>query len=357
MSIFNDLFSFRGRLVRRALVIPAMIAAGAYLAACDDHHGAGSGTQTSGDLVWQVKTVTDKLTDAKSIEADTEHDMDDGGQIQITGTCNDSAIKLEFAYFAKDDKNSALAMQENGDVSIRYRFDNGDVNAVTNNTDHSNTIAVVFAYQTSGSDDDGAISAITKLVNALGSGPQDLRGFLHARQVRFELPLANGTAEVVSINPQDSGFQSFVSACKIDLATFDADAAKQQAVAKAAADQKAQQDAAAATAAAQQQAEQQQAAQQQAEAAQQNAEAVKKACTTGQGTLSAKGTTSIDLTKGGVLDTWVYTGQVVQPVADPDAVAAGKCSVEFTHGEHDVAGRISLGSLEAANAPPAQAGN
>jgi len=230
----------------------------------------------SAGLDWQVKSVRDKLTDATSIEADAEHDMDSGGKIQVTGTCNESAVQFEFASFGKDGQGSSFETDgSDGDVAIRYRVDSGDASEFDSKTKYTNTAAIVFAYQMADPNQDSGVALIGQLAAALGGGPQDLRRLLHARQVRFQLPLAGGQTEVISIDPQDAGFQSFVSACKIDLKKFDEDAAKQQ--------------------------------------------ALTHACTTGDGMLRVIGPTSV---------TGLASGATVQPVADPDAVSKGKCTVE-----------------------------
>jgi hypothetical protein len=75
---------------------------------------------------------------------------------------------------------------------------------------------------------------------------------------------------------------------------------------------------------------------------QQDLDAVKQACLSGQGYLSAKGTLQLQ----GSQPVFIYSGQTVQPIADPDAVASGRCSVSFTQNGHDFTGTLSLVQLD-----------
>jgi hypothetical protein len=267
-----------------------------------------SPTPPPAGLDWQVKAVSDKLRDTTSVEADAEHDMDNGGKIQITGTCNESAMQLEFAYFAKDDKDSSFETEgSDEDVDLHYRIDDGDVKEATSKTKYKNTAAIVFAYQMSDPNQNADVTLIAGLAAALGGGPQDLRQLLHAREVRFELPLAGGTTEVVSIDPQDAGFQNFVAACKIDIKKIDQDAGKQQ--------------------------------------------AVTHACTTGEGMLRVIGPTSV---------AGLTAGTTVQPLADSDAVSKGNCTVETkvawpsSYGAQWSQQYVPLSSLEAISDTPSR---
>lgn len=104
-----------------------------------------------------------------------------------------------------------------------------------------------------------------------------------------------------------------------------------RAATKAAEKKKAQEQAAAAAAQAKQQ-----------QVAQQRYDAVKQNCLTGQGTLSVTGTMELQ----GRDAVFLYSGDVVQPIADPDAVARGQCSVAFTRQGRDYSGTLPLAFLE-----------
>jgi hypothetical protein len=346
---------------------------GLLLSSCDKHQGSGGGqnagagtgaSQGSGDLDWQVKAVADDVQNTKSLEADAEHDMEDGGKVQITGTCDDSSIQLEFAYFAKDKDDSAYETQGTEEVvHVPYRFDQGDPQEAISKTKYDNTADITFSYEkpepsandTDESNNDtessdgfakvlsGVMDEAAKL--AAEEGPQDLRSFLHAQQARFELPLKGGHSEVVTINPQDDGFQRFVSACKIDLKKFDAEVAAQKAADKAAADRAAQEKAHAAAATEQ--------------AAAQATDAVKQVCTTGQGMLRVNDESIVENSQADGKP-YAYSlagGETVTPIADPTAVASGKCSVTFPSRYGTITGELWIKSLAVADSAPAPAAN
>jgi hypothetical protein len=127
------------------------------------------------------------------------------------------------------------------------------------------------------------------------------------------------------------------------------DGSESPATDKAAARRKAQEQAAVAAAQTKREKEQQL-------ASQQRVDVVRQACITGQGTLDViLGPTYVDGRRFGGLDAWAYRGQSVQPVADPDAVAIGTCSVQFTQGNRNVVGRIGLNALGPSGVPPAPA--
>ena len=334
------------------------LCAGASLSSCDDKNGSG-GSQSQGggssDLSWSVGYEKDKLN--PQLEATATHTIDGGGEVDMKATCDSdtdgSAITLNLEYHAKDastnnDANSSYATVGSGAferVSIPYQIDGGEIQTASSQTDYRNSANVVFAYiNPNGKTDAGGM--IAEMTGKMFGGIQDLQPFLHAHDVRFQLPLGDGTTEIVAVNPQDSDFQSFVSQCKIDIKSIDAAVAQQQADEKAAADAKAQADADAAKA---QQALQDAAAQ----AAQAGADAVKQACATGQGTLRMTGAaTNLEGAQAGITTVYVFSGQVVQPVADPDAVADGKCSVEFTRDGSDLTGKLPLSSLLFLQPPP-----
>ena len=127
------------------------------------------------------------------------------------------------------------------------------------------------------------------------------------------------------------------------------DGPEDRAAAKAAARQKAQAQAAAAALQAKKQKEPRL-------TEQERADAVRQACSrTGFQKLEVVGTAFVDGSKFGVPSSWAYDGQIVQPIGDTDAVASGKCSVDFKEGNQSDVGRIDMGSLKPSGTQPAQA--
>jgi hypothetical protein len=317
---------------------------------------SGSGLFGSGDTAWEVATDTDKLTGAKSPKATLRHATDDGGTINVTATCDSSTIAFDFEYHAKtdDDAHSAFEMQGEGQyIHIPYRIDSGEVQEVVSKAQYANLAEAVFAYDlpnASGPAQSGdpLMNGIAAMATAFapGLGPQDLRKFLHANEVRFELPLAGGKSEVVGVRPQDAAFQEFVAACRIDLAAFDADAGKKDADARAAADQKAADQAKANL-------EAKQHDDAIVAAAQARVVAMKNACTTGGVTLRVLGGTTLSAPDNEAENIGrVDYGQIIETIADPAAVARGFCLIHFARDGQDVKGMILVGDLEPASTSP-----
>jgi hypothetical protein len=314
--------------------------------------------QGQGGLSWSVGSEKDKLTDQVTLQASATHDMDDGGKVYLTGTCDENDLMIEFEYHARDKDKGTFETQGTDEVvHIPYRLDDGGVQELISKTNYNNTAQAVFAYEPPGdknqpNDVSSSILNMTaSLVKAFlpGLGPQDLRAFLHAREVRFQLPLDGGKTEVVKVYPQDASFGKFLAACKIDVKRYDSEIAAQEAAKKAEEEKKAADEKAA------QEAQQQQLQEQQA-AEQRRQEALKQACMTGQGDLQITGTTVVEGAAHGIVAIYAFNGQSVQPIADPDAVNGSKCTITFTRGNSTIQGTVPLNYLTVvadASAPPA----
>ncbi len=218
--------------------ILAIIGAGLVLGSCDNKpatggsHSPDAGGQTDALPEWHIGTVDDKLTDSANVRATLEHDTPTGGKIYLTADCSPNAIQINFEYHAKTKDRSYLdAEGSEAVVRIPYRFDQGEVREVLSKTQYNNDADILFAYALPDPHEtpmDVVSNGAFVFAQALlpGIGPQDLRGFLHAQEVRFELPLGGGAKEVITVHPQEDSFQQFVRLCKIDLKRFDADAAR-----------------------------------------------------------------------------------------------------------------------------------
>lgn len=315
--------------------------------------GLDKSGSSDGAPVWNVENKPGPIGEAPTLTATLTQNDDNGGSVFVTATCDDTTIALEFEYHAKqdDDAHSRIETQGTGQyVHLPYRIDDSDIQEAVSQTNHTNTADAVFAHEMSDADaasppQPGEVitKGVVKLFSTLlpGLGPQDLRAFLHAQNVRFEVPVSDGTKDVVVIRPQESSFQGFVAACKIDLKRFDDDVAKQQEAEKAAAQAKAE--AQADTDARQK--EQQEAA---AQAAQQRADALKQACTTGQSVLRVTQTVNLEGNEHSST-TYVFSNQMVQANADPEAVADGKCSISFARGTSELTGQVPMSALQVAD--------
>ncbi|HWD25749.1 MAG TPA: hypothetical protein VG387_01190 [Rhizomicrobium sp.] len=317
-------------------IAAAVVVAGgtAWYVAAGGHTPGAGGAFALGGPVWSVGTETDKLTDAKTLVATSEHDTENGGKVFMTATCDSSTIAIDFEYHAKDKADDAYETAgEDQNVDIAYRIDNGDVQDAVSHTGHSNTADAVFTYEMSDAKQPPTFGdALMKGLGSMtGLGPQDLRSFLHAHEIRFELPLAGGAKEVIGIYPQEASFQGFVAACNIDLKAIDEDAAKQQAANAPPSNPNnpAPNDT------------------ELTAAAQQDADVVRTDCTTGEGRLRVLTDAPLKpMTDAFGVDLRLYNGLIVAPVANSDAVAQGYCVVAFTRLNKEVSGEILLKDIQ-----------
>jgi hypothetical protein len=277
--------------------------------------------------------------------------MSSGGKIFMTATCDASAISINFEYHARDDKTSAFKAQGTGQyVHILYRLDQGAVQDTASSTSYQNTADADFSY---GSDEPsapmgaGSIAAAGAqgFIKALAPwlGPQDLRAFLHAHEATFELPLGNGTTEIVVIYPQDSSFQKFVSSCNIDLRKFDEDAAK--------AKTQAQSNASDQTEASAQPSRQEAAADAAIRAAAQSA--IYGDCAMGDRTLVVGRATPLGSKSRGQSQSApiIPAGVEVTTIANDDAAISGRCEIEYMDGGNKIHGFVPMASLVRSPAP------
>jgi len=166
--------------------------------------------------------------------------------------------------------------------------------------------------------------------------PQDLRLLLHARTVRFELPIAGRKPETVQFDPQNAVLRRLVQDCKIDLANADAEAHENDATSRATAKNEAERQAAERALVATK-----------ARARAEQLASVRRACVTGgvivqatdRGTFadaSHKGITMVPVEKGELLRT---------DATNPDAVANGVCTVVGMLKGTEYRGPFSTGML------------
>jgi hypothetical protein len=329
--------------LRRLFALSILVGASLLTVSCGDRNGSGGGAEWS---VGYTKELNPQL------EATAKHAIDGGGSVDIIAKCDSSggasSVTLDFDYFSKDDKgngaDSAYDTVGSGNfehVAVAYSLDGGEVRQANSQTNYKNSARVIFSYISPDAKVDPVSGSVIVLGKLLG-GVQDLQPFLHARDVKFQLPLGGGGTEIVAVNPQDSGFQDFVSQCKIDLKRIDAEVAKQQADAKAADQQKAV--AQAKTDAAEKQRQQQLTA----DAARRVEEGnVIHACIVGDHPLKVENaaTLSGDASPAATTSTDVPAGQIVTTVSNPNSYSAGYCEIEYGDGETAAHGFLPLAML------------
>ena len=312
----------------------------------------GNAIAADGTLHWHLHDEPGPLGKAPGISATAAHYLPGGGSIAMEAKCDDHTLAIEFEYHVTDGDLTHSAFERQGTdgfVHAFYRADNGELHEFVSGNSHVNVTDVMFTYEMSDAGQHGIfqqpggmVGAVAMVLNP-GLAPQDLRTFLHAQENRFELPLGNGSKEVIVIDPKERRFGELLETCKISLKRFDDDAAKQQATDEAAARAKS---------AAEDQQKEQDAARQSALVT--HMAALSQACTAGDVELRVNGPINLQ-DASNASNAWVFGGQIVQSVADAGAVTQGKCAVVFMQGSREVTGKLPMGSLDLADSGQAPA--
>lgn len=302
---------------------------------------------------WELHYDKDKLTDVRSLRATLNREIEGGGQVLLSATCNKTTIAVNFSI---QNRGSLEVYTQAGDdvVPVIYRIDGKQPQSIWAGSPRSTSADVVIASEFQAYAGDVPVSGILAL---LGRSPLDLREFLHAREVRFQLPLSDGGKHVASIYPQEASFQKFVKACGIDIRKMDADAAKRDADERAAkARNEAEERRAAEEAARRAEADRlaDEAAAQEAAAANARAAVVRAACLRGGEqlrTISAAELVGADAEEfdgsnaGVVTFVQVATGEIVQTVSNSLAVRHDRCFVRVSREGHWIRGRLLISNL------------
>lgn len=333
------------RRVLVALLAAGFVGGGALFLGRSGHLTDGGGAFAANAAVWSVGTTTDKLDGMIAVEADMEQRTGNGGVLDVAANCNPTVIQITFEYHAKRDADSALTPANGyGDIALRYQLDNGEVRGILRHANYKNVAFALFTYEVQrapANSSEAIANATGRLMWALmpAAGPQNLRALLHANIVRFEVPLGDGTSEIVAFSPKENSFRSFLGACKIDLARLDADAAKS---AKAAADRDAKERAA--------EAERQRQREMFADM-QRRADKIKDACRQGEQPLRIEIAAALQSAEGTNNSPPIPVGQIVTTIANDDD-PLGRCEVEYTDGGTRQQGFLSTTVLEPADEPP-----
>jgi hypothetical protein len=187
---------------------------------------------TSGLLTWQIRDVTDKMTDVTSRKALSGGVFDDGISLEASATCDKIGVEFAFDTF-RDHKPAQFAWQED-EIALRARIDGGAVRTARAKAEYNNEVKIAFydpavaerliRAATPSADRDNPIAgpfnsmmgnAALNVIEAAAAGKLSELG--SARSIRVELPLANGNAYVVDLNPQDHALGSIVRQCMTDL--------------------------------------------------------------------------------------------------------------------------------------------
>jgi hypothetical protein len=185
-----------------------------------------------GMLTWQIRDVTDKMTNAKTRKAVSGGAFDDGIALEASAMCDKVGVEFAFDTF-RNHKPAQFAWQE-GEIALRVRVDGGAVRTARAKGEYGNEVKIAFydpvvaehlirgatPRADRGSPILGPFNDVmaNAMLNAIQS---DAAGKLNelsgARSIRVELPLANGNAYAVELNPQDQALGAIVRQCMADL--------------------------------------------------------------------------------------------------------------------------------------------
>ena len=205
---------------------------------------------------WQVKPVTDVMSDAKSFRAElVTPTLVDGAQVgnfEVTATCNPEILSFKILFVSPSDIGfkqnyyghtvrpglvGAVVEDQKPRVNMRVRIDQDPPANVSSEVDYKNEAEIFFTSRTT----QQAFSAIDEPVGpqprsrdqqlsdfvrlfAASKGAGSIAEVVHAQSLLIELPLANGTTTILAIKPQDPSFKAFSSRCTVPKSPVSAEA-------------------------------------------------------------------------------------------------------------------------------------
>jgi hypothetical protein len=185
-----------------------------------------------GALTWQLRDVTDKMTDATTHEAFSSGVFDDGVSLEAHASCAKFGVQFALDTFRNGTPASYTRQQD--EIDIRVRINGGDVRTVPAKATYTNEAQTFFydpaavegAIRANSPDserNDPILGSVNNMMGGIAmnavqtAAAGTLDQLASARSVRVELPLANGNAYVVDLSPKDEALASIVQKCAADL--------------------------------------------------------------------------------------------------------------------------------------------
>jgi hypothetical protein len=188
-------------------------------------------------LSWQTRDVKDPMTDKMTRKLVSQRvSFGDGVLLEahancVTETGAMTMTGVEFAFDMFRGEAPAPFTQKKEAIAMRIRFDGGEVQTAFAMPEYANEVKTGFynlgetekpRSTKSSADTSTDTLARAMMVDMLGKGiAGDIRQFTGARSIRIELPLADGNAYVVDLNPQDQALKPLVQQCIADLGTHE----------------------------------------------------------------------------------------------------------------------------------------
>jgi hypothetical protein len=196
-------------------------------------------------LSWQVNEDKDALTDVVTRKIVARAAFSDGSELRASGACGPIGVDFTLSMFRG---TQAAVFAANKDrISLRVRIDDRPVRTATAEAKHANEISVLF-YDPQAARDfaEAAIDAAASGVQSAGStksalvARELLQGAIQAygragigkavaeiearsagqaielqraQSIRVELPLADGSANAIDLNPQDPTLKNGIQEC------------------------------------------------------------------------------------------------------------------------------------------------
>jgi hypothetical protein len=200
-------------------------------------------------LSWEAVDERDKITDKVTRKAVGGGKFEDGISLEASASC-DGVMGFEFSLHTyRGDAPAPFRWNNDNKIGLRLRLDTGDARVATAQAQYTNEATIVFYDPASsrkalGAEQPGAQgqglfglfsgivggSMMFELANIAAGRIDELNS---AQTARVELPLADGSANVVDLNPQDAALKSVISKCAADLRKSAAAAAQQASAAPA----------------------------------------------------------------------------------------------------------------------------
>lgn len=184
---------------------------------------AGKATAAAGPpvLSWEIRDEIDQIADKPIRKVFSGGTFGDGVTLEASAFCD--PIGMEFAFDTFRGKEGAPFAWKDDKVWPRLRIDGGEIRTTAAESDYTNEAKIVFYDETATARELGQTSPLASLASgwivsqmrSIAAGTLD--ELAAARSIRIELPLADGSANVVDLNPADQALAAMVKRCMSDL--------------------------------------------------------------------------------------------------------------------------------------------
>lgn len=198
------------------------------------HAAEGNNAPANGSeaLSWKPYSETDKMTDVTTHKVVSAGIFDDNIKLEASASCDKVGVEFAFHTFLNH-QPSPFAWRQ-GQIGLRVRIDGGAVRTAQAKNEYGNEAKILFydpaatekAFRGAlphgqgkspllGPVNDMMSESLLAAVETAAAGK--LNELAAARSIRVELPLANGNAYVIDLNPQDQALSDIIRQCSSGL--------------------------------------------------------------------------------------------------------------------------------------------